>query len=333
MAGYLLPVAFVLGLGALLFKKDEKGGVSETERDTYLSRMGNTRAAGQPISHVPAGTTIYQWAWGAKAGEPTALEFITHSVKNGWVVWADLTLLSQERFYLALAKPGVVPQGTWFILAQKESDLSRVPPLTAFPGESKPRPPSGVTVPVPLPADAVPVSSPADAAKIPGVPGASVSQAAPAPPANTTGLPEIDRVMASPDATPYQLRQIAAELARTGKADAAAVVERRASDLYASLRAAHAAQGGTPFNIKDHHGGGVTGHLPSNVAKHYGGTLSELGKANPGKRQWDDWKVGSTWLLPLSWDAEAKAPPPIAGMPKKPATALKPAKAGKVKRA
>jgi hypothetical protein len=348
MAGYLFPaLAAILG-GLFLASKNAGGGnaLPQEDKGKYLSRMRDTRVAGPPISHSPAGTFIYQWAWGGRAGETTAQEFIDASIAKGWDVWADLTLASQDRFYLALARPGQQPAGQWFILASA-SDAKGLAP-----GGYRP-PSGGINIPVPIPADAVPIPTAADAAKIPGVPGAPVpappvpappvpAPPVPAPPvaATTTGLPDVDERLAASDATPYQLRAIAAELRKSGKGDAAAVVERRASDLYATLRARHAAMGGTPFKVVDHHGGGVSGHLPANVASHYGGTLAQLGKNNPGKKQWGGWTIGSTWLLPLDWDAEAKAPPPIAGVKKaaataapKPASTLKSTKPGKVRRA
>jgi hypothetical protein len=337
MPAPVIPVVLsILGAGLFfLSKKGEGGGPTDAEKGVYLSRMGGTRPAGQPIAHSPAGTYLYQWAWGGKAGETTAREFIERSVKAGWIVWADMTLLGQDRFYLALARPGVSPQGSWFVLASGERDVDA---MSIAPGGQSP-PAGGTTIPVPIPTDAVAIQTPADAAKIPGVPGAPSPPAVPgvpspaAPAATTgTGLPDVDAAMASPDSTPYMLRQVAAELRKSGKADAALMVERRANELYASLRASHALKGGTPFIIRDHHGGGVSGHLPANVASHYGGTLDQLGKANPGKKRWSDWKVGATWLLPLDWDVEAKPPPPIVGVtPKKPT--LKAAKPGKVKRA
>jgi hypothetical protein len=113
------------------------------------------------------------------------------------------------------------------------------------------------------------------------------------------------------------LREIANELRKAGKTAAASYVDQKASSLLAKLRAEHVAAGGTPLVVKDHYGNGVSGYLPANIAKHYGGTLEQLQKANPGKKAWEDWKVGSTWLLPLSWRAEEKAPPPVASLSKK----------------
>jgi hypothetical protein len=285
--------------------------VPEYQVSQYMARMGNTSPSGQPISHVPQGVVIYQWQWGSSPGQPTALDWIDRALDSGYVIWSDITILSPSRFVLAMAPRGITPIGDWAILLDNRLAVPTKPadarPI-AKPSDLPPTPVPGdrpMPTPTPVPGP-IPYGTP-----IP-VPGPNT----PAP--NQTGFPEIDRLLVSPDATPYQLRQLAAELRRNGSTAEADVIDRRATQLYTQLRTQHTILGGTPFYIKDHHGGSVTGHLPSGVASHYGGSLSELGRANPGKRQWGDWQVGKTWLLPLSWDAEAKAPPPIAGKGKAP---------------
>jgi hypothetical protein len=72
-----------------------------------------------------------------------------------------------------------------------------------------------------------------------------------------------------------------------------------ALDEYNAQRRIGENSGGTPFTVKE-------GNIPSIVASDYGGQLTQLRQANVGRSIEKEWKVGTTWLLPLSWDAEAK---------------------------
>lgn len=191
-------------------------------------------------------------------------------------------------------------------------------PQWPFPGIPNPLPgmpwpfpmPGGGGAPAPAPGGGVP-------SPIPGVPG-------PLPP---VALPEpfgskVQDLRGKLGAV-YAIRQMAASVSDPNLANA---LRATADAEYMGQKSVSAANGGTNFIVKE-------GHLPYKVAQHYGGTLEEFKAANLGRDMVTvnkDWRVGTTWLLPLSWDAEAKKLAPTLAAPQQQKASFLPKKPKKV---
>lgn len=294
------PIALAvvgLGLGALLIaggasadggKKSPSGEPSPVLTPEVLTRLLKTRYLSEKAE---AGSTVYLYS--PKSAGRRAIDSLIERIENGDDAYTNISIIGSGDFGVAYRRAGSAPPGEdWFILATS-ADL---PVLRATAAGNTP------------------------ALQQPEVKPATTPATTPAP-RTTTGIPDVDRRMTDPATTPAQLWAIADALEESGKKEEAGIVRRRGDELYAELRAKHAARGGTPFVVRE-------GLFPANVAKHYGGTLAQLKASNPGKdivTLNKDWVVGREFLLPLAWDAERKPPPtPVTGKKTTTAAAAKP---------
>lgn len=276
----LLKLAAGAAVGYVLVssKRTAQSGASGV-LSAQAGRLRNSRATGGP-TFAPNSTKQLIQGWQAGAGVPSALDWVHDCITaQKRSVYYDITLASTDRFYLLSAPTEETPSDPRWNLLASPSDASTVQALRSQP----------------VPFDAGAPLSPN------GAPAASEGPVPSGP--EQTGIPEVDALLRADDATPHQLRTIAAELEKGGNRSAADVVRRRADALYTSLRVAHAAEGGTPWKIRD-------GDNPDYLASHYGGTAQEVLRLN-NLRFPEDWQIDRVWRLPLDWKVEGKAVPPL----------------------
>ncbi len=297
------------------FKQSIVGTISGMLRSSSLMQSSLASPALQA-----AGVLVYDvvpWVKGA----PVAADMLLSAAQNGLMVCGTLTLPTPTTVGRAVAVvsaaqwDAVDPTTGWAVLYDGTGKASRSTPVGG-PGGGGPGQPGQPGMPG---APGTP-----GAPGMPGAPGTPGSPGAPggAPKASKydQGMPpdveaKVDGLLTNPNIEPTAL-EAAATAMDASYPVAAAALRKRAGELRAKAKMDDAARGGTPFVIR-------TGDLAGSLAQYYTGVMQrfkEIPPLNPPMQiktinkntQLVPWVVGSTILLPLSWNVRDKPLPGVA---------------------